>query len=127
MTSQSLADLRQELRSLLASADSVDRPAPDRIAGPDEPIPGPEWHVTGTHVVGRRAEMDRWIVRSGMDVDLASAVYLGSPDDLDSGDVRSIATEDARRLAAALLAAADHADQIRDGMIPLRLTKETTR
>ena len=78
----SLGDLRRELHRLMSMADSAERPKPTRINGPDHPMPGAD-----------------------------GLVYVSTPESMYPGeDFVPMYTPDARRLAMALLAAADRAD-----------------
>ncbi|TQN30588.1 hypothetical protein FHX37_0470 [Haloactinospora alba] len=120
-----IGDLRRQLRELLAEADTTELPTPDRINPSDHPMPGPQWEITAPHMYGRRAALDRWLVRSLSDASLADAVYLSTPDDSHVEDVQALRVDEARRVAMALLAACDHADGTREGVAYLADRRRT--
>lgn len=111
-----IAELRRQLRELLAAADTAELPKPTRINPAGHPMPGPQWDVTTPRADGRHTARDLWIVRAVTDPALAAAVYLSTPDYSHVEDVRALRIEEARRLGMALLAACDHADGTREGV-----------
>ncbi|MFC7330796.1 hypothetical protein [Marinactinospora rubrisoli] len=114
-----LADVRAELADLIALVDTATRPEPTRTNPADHPMPGPQWDIASPTEVGRRREMDRWIVRAVTDPEASDCVYVSTPDYSDVEDMRPVAVADARRVAMALLAAADYADERRAGVTRL--------
>lgn len=115
-----LGALRQELRRLIAMADSAERPKPDVINPPEHGMPGYEWRIAGEVVPGVKPPM--WVVRTVDDAESCDAVFLAQPDPyqpydwaqyLDFAAMRPL---EARRLAMSLLAAADRADHLSAGV-----------
>ena len=107
----SLEDIRRELHRLVSIADSAERPKPTRINGPDHAMPGHEWDLREqTHPHTERDFV--WIVRTSDEQDTADGlVYVSTPESMFPGkDFAPLYASDARRLAMALLAAADRAD-----------------
>lgn len=97
-----LAGLRREVAALLGQIDTSVKPRPTYIRRPDQLNPGPVW---------RPAE--KWTVRCiDPDPDPGSpiCVFVTSPDSWED-DFRAHSPEEARRIAMALLAAADWADE----------------
>lgn len=123
-----LADLRDELRRLVAIADSAERPKPTRINGPDHAMPGHEWDLREQkHPYGNRDYV--WVIRAVDDQETADGkVYVSTPESMYPGeDFVPMYASDARRLAMALLAAADRADSVSQGVTSLaaRRTQKT--
>jgi hypothetical protein len=107
-----LGQLRNELASLIAMADSAERPKPTRINPPNHPMPGHEWTIT-EHGHPYTQRVFGWTIRSVDQTEHADAVYVSSPDCTNPGeDFAPMTPTDARRLAMALLAAADRADHL---------------
>lgn len=107
----SLEDIRRELHRLVSIADSAERPKPTRINGPDHAMPGHEWDLREqTHPHTQRDFV--WVVRTSDQQDTADGlVYVSTPESMYPGeDFAPLYASDARRLAMALLAAADRAD-----------------
>ena len=107
----SLADIRRELHRLVSVADSAERPKPTRINGPDHAMPGHEWDLREQ----AHPHTDRdfvWVVRTLDEQNTADGlVYVSTPESMYPGDdFAPLYASDARRLAMALLAAADRAD-----------------
>ncbi|BFP50062.1 hypothetical protein KCMC57_64300 (plasmid) [Kitasatospora sp. CMC57] len=119
----SLAEVRRELALLVAMADSAERPKPDLINPPGHAMPGHEWRVDQRVLPGRRPPL--WIVRTVDDEESRDFVYVAEPDPhhhydwLDKLDFGAMLPIDARRLAMALLAAADRADHLTAGVTRL--------
>jgi hypothetical protein len=106
-----LAQLRVELRHLVALADTAERPKPTRINPAGHPMPGHEWVVDQRIIAKDFQGKPTWWVRTVDDPEVADAVFVSSPDGMAPGeDFISMPVEGARRLAMALLAAADRAD-----------------
>lgn len=112
-----LGELRTGLLQLVALADTVERPKPTRIHGDEHPMPGHEWDLreerhphTGREYV--------WIVRAVDEQDTAGGlVHVSSPESMFPGDdFVPMYVTDARRLAMALLAAADRAHALATGV-----------
>ncbi|MFE7972979.1 hypothetical protein [Streptomyces shenzhenensis] len=111
-----IAQLRRELAHLIALADTAERPKPDLINPPDHSMAGPEWRVAQGAPIGVRPPL--WVVRSVDEPETRDGVYVAQPDpyvtydwerQLEFVPMRPV---DARRLAMALLAAADRADHL---------------
>lgn len=115
-----LGQLRKELRRLVALADSAERPKPDAINPPGHGMAGHEWRIAQEAVPGVKPPM--WIVRAVDEPEACDGVYVAQPDpyvsydwerQLDFAAMRPL---DARRLAMALLAAADRAEHLSAGV-----------
>lgn len=114
-----LDQIRRELRRLVATADSAERPKPDVINPPDHGMAGHEWRITVDAPFASRPPL--WLVRTVDDPETRDSVYVAQPDpyaydwerDL---DFVPMSPTDARRLAMALLAAADRADHLTAGV-----------
>lgn len=119
----SLDDLRRELHRLVAIADSAERPKPDAINPPEHSMPGHEWRVAQEAPFASRPPM--WVVRSVDDPETNDCVYVAQPDPYVKDDWErqldfvSMRPTDARRLAMTLLAAADRADSMTQGVSSL--------
>ena len=114
-----LGELRDELHRLVAMADSAERPKPDTINPPGHAMPGYEWRITQQAVPGARPPI--WVVRTADDAEGADCVYVAQPDpcERDWGhylEFCAVPVKDARRLAMALLAAADRAEHLCAGV-----------
>jgi hypothetical protein len=111
-----LAEVRAELHRLVALADTCERPKPDVINPPGHAMPGHEWRVTQDALPGTRPPA--WIVRTVDDAETCDAVYVAQPDPhdryewMDRLDFACLSPTDARRLAVAILAAADRAEHL---------------
>jgi ABC-type nitrate/sulfonate/bicarbonate transport system substrate-binding protein len=109
-----LAGLRREVASLLGLIDTSVKPRPFHIRAAHESNPGPVW---------RPAE--KWTVRC-IDPDEGSpiSVFVTTPDSWDD-DFRAHSPEEARRIAMALLAAADWADEQQAQVIHLDTRRDS--
>jgi hypothetical protein len=106
-----LDQLRVELRHLVALADTGERPKPTRINPAGHAMAGQEWVVDQRIIAKDFHGKPTWWVRTVDDAEFEDAVYVSSPDSWHPGDdFIAMSVEDARRLAMALLAAADRAD-----------------
>ncbi len=88
---------------------SIERPKPTRINGPGHQWPGHEWdlrEMTPPH--GTKEKV--WVIRTLDEQEAADGlVYVSSPESMYPGlDFVPLYASDARLLAMALLAAADH-------------------
>lgn len=119
-----LAEVRRELALLVAMADTAERPKPDVINPPGHAMPGHEWHVD-QHVRVDRHRPPIWIVRTVDDEESRDCVYVAEPDRtreydwMDRLNFTAMPPIDARRLAMALLAAADRAEHLTAGVTRL--------
>ena len=125
-----LSEVRDELAQLVAMADTAERPKPDVVNGPDHAMPGLEWQVQ-QHV---RVDMRRpplWIVRTVDEDECRDCVYVAEPDRTREYDWMALldftpmTPVDARRLAMALLAAADRAEHLSAGVPRLEDRRRT--
>jgi hypothetical protein len=111
-----LGQLRRELRHLVAQADTAERPKPDTIHPPEHAMAGHEWRVLQEAPFAARPPL--WVVRSVDEPDTRSSVYVAQPDPYVSYDWERqldfipMSPLEARRLAMALLAAADRAEHL---------------
>lgn len=118
-----LADIRQELHRLVAIANSAERPKPDTINPPEHGMAGPEWRVMQEAPFASRPPV--WVVRSVDDPETCDSVYVAQPDPYVTYDWERqldfvpMHPSEARRLAMALLAAADRADSVSQGVTSL--------
>ncbi|MBB4931817.1 hypothetical protein F4561_002637 [Lipingzhangella halophila] len=111
---EQVAKLRNDLRGLLADVETVDRPAPTRRTDN-----GPEWEISET--LPRPAV---WRVRAS-DTDGGLIQWqLPECEQISTatlpGDWVALAVPDARRIAVALLAACDWAEECEAGVTHLR-------
>lgn len=119
----SLDDIRNELRRLVAIADSAERPKPDTINPPEHGMAGHEWRVAQEAPFA--ASPPLWVVRTVDDAETRDCVYVAQPDPYVKHDWERqldfvpMYPTDARRLAMALLAAADRADSVNQGVSSL--------
>lgn len=126
-----LDELRQELRHLVALADTAERPKPDVINAPGHSMAGHEWRVVQEAPYASRAPL--WVVRSVDEPETRDAVYVAQPDpyvtyDWEPGlDFVPMSPLGARRLAMALLAAADRAEHLTLGITRIQDHRETVR
>lgn len=112
-----IAQIRRELAHLVSLADTAERPKPTGINPPDHPMPGHEWRIEQRIVTDRASGPPTWWVRTVDQADHCGTVYVSSPDAMYPGqDFGAMFPEDARRLAMALLAAADRADHLVRGV-----------
>jgi hypothetical protein len=115
-----LGQLRRELRHLVALADSAERPKPTTINPPDHAMPGHEWRIAQEAPFATRPPL--WLVRSVDDPETSDSVYVAQPDPYVSYDWERqldfvpMSPLEARRLAMALLAAADRAEHLTAGV-----------
>jgi hypothetical protein len=109
-----LGELRRELRYLVAIADIAEHPKPDTINPPEHSMAGYEWRIAQEAPFASRPPL--WVVRSVDEAETRDCVYVAQPDPYVVYDWErelnfvSMHPADARRLAMALLAAADRAD-----------------
>lgn len=118
--SLTLAEIRTELARLVAIADTSERPKPDVINPAGHAMPGHEWQIA-QHVYASTVRPPLWVVRTADDSDTPHAVYVAQPDPYvryegHEPDFISMLPLDARRLAMALLAAADRAEHLSAGV-----------
>jgi hypothetical protein len=119
----SLADIRNELRRLVAVADSAERPKPDVINPPEHGMAGHEWRIVQDAPFATTPPL--WLVRAVDDSETSDCVYVAQPDPYVKHDWERqldfipMRPTDARRLAMALLAAADRADSVNQGVTSL--------
>ena len=105
---------------ILAVADSCERPKPDVINPPDHGMAGHEWRITTEAPYASRPPL--WLVRTVDDPETRDSVYIAQPDPYVAYDWEReldfvpMSPTDARRLAMALLAAADRADHLTAGV-----------
>lgn len=99
------AELRRQVASIVAQLDT--RPWPDHINPRDHRLPGPVWHPDPAWTV-------RCVDRPDDD---DPAVFITTPDAMFPTDFRALPIAAARRFAAAVLAACDHAERRRDGVV----------
>lgn len=112
-----LGEIRRELHRLTAIAGSAERPKPTRINGTDHPMPGHEWDLREQpHPYGSKDYV--WVIRAIEEQDTADGmVHVSSPESMFPGeDFVPLYASDARRLAMALLAAADRAEHLALGV-----------
>jgi hypothetical protein len=115
-----LDELRVELRHLVALADSAERPKPDAINPPEHSMAGHEWRVIQEAPYASRTPL--WVVRTVDEAETRDAVYVAQPDPYVTFDWERqldfipMSPLGARRLAMALLAAADRADHLTAGV-----------
>lgn len=115
-----LAEIRRELRHLVALADSAERPKPDTIHPPEHAMAGHEWRVAQEAPFAARPPL--WVVRSVDEPETRGSIYVAQPDPYVSYDWErqldfvAMSPLEARRLAMALLAAADRADHLTAGV-----------
>lgn len=95
-----LAGMRREVAELLAQIDTSAKPRPTYVRASHQTNPGPVWRPA-----------DKWTIRCIDEHDLPCSVYVTSPDQVWDDDFRAHTPEEARRIAMALLAAADYADE----------------
>lgn len=126
----SLGDVRHALTQLVAQANSAERPKPDVINPPGHTMAGHEWRVD-QNVSVDRFRPPLWLVRTVDDPETRDCVYVATPDPfrahdwLDALDFVAMTPTDARRLAMAILAAADRAEHLAAGVT--RLEDRRTR
>jgi hypothetical protein len=124
-----LAQVRHELAHLVALADTAERPKPDVINPPEHSMPGHEWRVVQEAPFAARPPL--WVVRSVDEAETRDCVYVAQPDPYVTYDWErqldfiSMNPLDARRLAMALLAAADRADHLTRGVPRLEDRRHT--
>lgn len=115
-----LGALRRELAQLVAMADSAERPKPDVINPPDHSMAGHEWRVVQEAPYASKPPL--WLVRTVDETETRDAVYVAQPDPYVTYDwerqldFAPMSPVEARRLAMALLAAADRADHLTAGV-----------
>jgi hypothetical protein len=113
-----LADIRTELRALLAHAETAERPQPTHHLPPKHAMgSGVEWVINyRSHDIYDHHR--QWQVLTREPDDVAACVYVHTPDSM-PGDYVSVPTTEARQIAMALLAACDRAEQNADGVVRL--------
>lgn len=118
-----LGEVRRELAMLVAMADTAERPKPDVINPPGHAMPGHEWRVDQrVRVPGPGIKPPLWVVRTVDDEEFRDCVYVAEPDRtreydwMHRLDFTPMEPVDARRLAMALLAAADRAEHLTAGV-----------
>lgn len=119
----SLGEIRHALTRLVAQADSSERPKPDIINPPGHEWPGHEWHIA-QHVYADHVRRPLWVIRTADDPETSDSVHIAKPDPYVYDWKRDLefigmAPMDARRLAMALLAAADRAEHLTAGVTRL--------
>lgn len=119
-----LAQVRRELGRMVALADSAERPKPDVINPVGHTMAGHEWRIQqDVNVDAFRPPL--WLVRTVDDPETRDCVYVAQPDPyrvhdwLDALDFVAMSPTDARRLAMAILAAADRAEHLTAGVTRL--------
>jgi hypothetical protein len=112
VTEETIARLRDQVAGLLSMIDTAAKPRPTVITRAPEPNPGAAWHP-----------VKNWTVRAlDDDLTIPQCVYVTTPEHVrfsTPNDFDAVTTDDARRLAMALLAAADWADGLAAGATPL--------
>jgi hypothetical protein len=109
--------IRDQLAGLLSQIDSSAKPRPDKLNPPDHRLPGPEWHPEKRLVRDQRAA---WIIRCiDNDPTPPTCIFITSPESVCDTDFSALPTEDARKLAMAILAACDWADGLAAGATQL--------
>ncbi|MER8002991.1 hypothetical protein [Streptomyces sp. NPDC095613] len=127
----SLKEIRAELHRLVAIADSAERPKPDTINPPEHGMAGPEWRVPQEAPFASSPPL--WVVRAVDDPETRDCIYVAQPDPYVKYDWERqldfvpMNPTDARRLAMAILAAADRAESVSQGVTSLaaRRTQKT--
>ncbi|WP_030169046.1 hypothetical protein [Streptomyces sp. NRRL S-813] len=115
-----LGQLRRELAHLVSLADTAERPKPDAINPPGHGMAGHEWRVAQEAPFAMRPPL--WVVRSVDDPETRESVYVAQPDPYVTYDWERqldfvpMSPLEARRLAMALLAAADRAEHLTAGV-----------
>jgi len=122
----SIGELRRELRYLVAMAETGERPRPTRTNPSDHPMPGHEWVIEEERAPYTQRRYV-WTIRAVDDPDHTDAVFISPADSSYAGeDFTPVTTTDARRIALALLAAADRADHLAAGVPRLADHRPTT-
>ncbi|GAA3807949.1 hypothetical protein ACFQ0G_53705 [Streptomyces chiangmaiensis] len=109
-----LREIRRELAALVALADTAERPKPDVINPPGHGMAGHEWRIAQEAPFANRPPL--WVVRTVDDPETRDGVYVAQPDPYVTYDWErqldfvAMSPLDARRLAMAILAAADRAE-----------------
>lgn len=115
-----IAQVRRELARLVSLADTAERPKPDVINPPEHGMAGHEWRVVQEAPYASRVPV--WVVRSVDEAETRDSVYVAQPDPYVTYDWERqldfvpMSPLEARRLAMALLAAADRADHLVRGV-----------
>lgn len=108
-----IAVLRDQLAGLLSQIDARHKPRPDELVRDGERLPGPRW-----------LPADRWklwVITDDQELN-GGFIYVTTPQhhELEApGDFDPLPTHEARKLAMAILAAADWADGLAQGVTPL--------
>lgn len=108
-----LREVAEELRALVALAETSERPKPTRVINEGE-WAGHEWTIK--YRAHDRYDPQRlWQVRARDEDEVANCIYVHTPDSL-PGDMVSVPTTEARWLAMAILAACDRAEHLSAGV-----------
>jgi hypothetical protein len=123
-----LSELRAELRELVALAGAAEKPKPNYALPPKHGMgPGHEWVIDyRAHDLHDQTRLWQVLVRDADDV--ADCIYIHTPDSM-VGDYVCAPTLEARRLAMAILAACDRAEELSAGVTHLdgrRIRKHRT-
>jgi hypothetical protein len=118
LATATLAELRAELRELVALAGAAEKPKPDyALPAKHGMAPGHEWVIDyRAHDLYDQTRLWQVLVRDADDV--ADCVYIHTPDSM-IGDYVCAPTLEARRLAMAILAACDRAEELSAGVTHL--------
>lgn len=121
-----LSELRAELRELVALAGAADKPKPDYELPPKHGMaPGHEWVIDyRAHDLYDQTRLWQVLVRNSDEV--ADCVYIHTPDSM-PGDYVCAPTLEARRLAMAILAACDRAEEQSAGVTHLDARRSRKR
>ena len=104
-----LAEIRQELTTLLGDIDTRVRPKPNRINPAHGKLPGPVWEPIPDW---EREPRRLWRINVVDPDDSTACVFVHHPYIWDD-DIYPLEPDDARRIGMAFLAAADWADKVR--------------
>lgn len=108
-----LREVAEELRALVALAETCERPRPTRIIDEGE-WAGREWTIKYRQY-DQYDPQRLWQVRARDEDEVANVVYVHTPDSM-PGDMVSVPTTEARWLAMAILAACDRAEHLSAGV-----------
>ncbi|MEV0149081.1 MULTISPECIES: hypothetical protein [unclassified Nonomuraea] len=103
-----VAELRRQVSGLVAHIDTTGRPAPDHINDRTHRLPGSVWHPA-----------PGWTVRTVNDESDLDTVFLTTPHMFDVSDFDAYRVASMRRVAMAMLAACDVAEQRVAGVVVL--------
>jgi hypothetical protein len=113
MTADPISLLRDQLAGLVSQIDSAHKPRPDQIVRDGDKLPGPRWLPVNRWklwVITEEDELNRGFIY----VTTPQHHELEAPNDFDA-----LHTHEARKLAMAILAAADWADGLGTGVAQL--------